>query len=73
MVLSQEVAVSLSIIALCALVGAGVGVGSGVGERRCCCWLGGPLGRVCWQLLLAGGLGRVCWQRCGFCPAATAQ
>ncbi|KAL4436816.1 hypothetical protein ABPG75_003955 [Micractinium tetrahymenae] len=31
MVLSQQISVSLSIIALCGLIGAGVAVGSGVG------------------------------------------
>ena len=33
MVLSQNISISLSIIALCGLVGAGVAVGSGVGAR----------------------------------------
>lgn len=37
MVLSQQISVSLSIIALCGLIGAGVAVGSGVGEPA-----GGP-------------------------------
>ncbi len=41
MVLSQEVSVSLSIIALVSLIGAGVGVGSGIGASCCsgrlCC------------------------------------
>lgn len=35
MVLSQQISVSLSIIALCGLIGAGVAVGSGVGEPAC--------------------------------------
>lgn len=36
MVLSQEVSVSLSIIALVSLIGAGVGVGSGIGALARC-------------------------------------